>query len=93
LECASNFVSWKCILQNLLDVANLWYLVEKEVNPPTDPRDLTEYNKNAMNAKQVIQDLVKDHLIPCIIDKSTTKEIYDALGTLYQSVNVSRKML
>jgi hypothetical protein len=36
---------------------------------------------------------VKDHLIPHIVKKKTAKDMYDALGTLYQSVNVSRKML
>jgi hypothetical protein len=35
---------------------------------------------------------VKDHLIPHIIGKST-KEMFNALTTLYQSVNISRKML
>ena len=36
---------------------------------------------------------MKDHLIPHIIGKKTTKKMYDALGMLYQSVVVFRKML
>jgi hypothetical protein len=35
---------------------------------------------------------VKDHLIPHIMGK-LAKEMYEALISLYQSVNVSRKML
>jgi hypothetical protein len=70
-------VLWKCRLQNLLEVVNLWYLVE-EVKPPTDPKDLAKYNKNAVNTKQILLDSVKDHLIPHI-----TSKMYDALGTVY----------
>jgi hypothetical protein len=40
LEGASNFVPWKLRLQNLLEMADLWYLVEKVVAPPIDPNDL-----------------------------------------------------
>jgi hypothetical protein len=35
---------------------------------------------------------VKDYLIPHIVEKKMTKEMYDALIALYQSVNISRKM-
>ena len=28
LEGSSNFVQWKYTLQNLMEVANLWYLLE-----------------------------------------------------------------
>ena len=36
---------------------------------------------------------MKDLKIPHIARKSTAKEMYGALGTLYLSVNVSKKML
>jgi hypothetical protein len=51
LEGTPNFVLRKCRLQNLLEVANLWYLVDKGVKPLTNPKDLAKYKKNAMNAK------------------------------------------
>jgi hypothetical protein len=72
---------------------NLWYLVEKEVKPPTNPKNLAEYKKNAVKAKQVLLDSIKDYRIPHITIKSIAKEMSDSLGTLYQSVNVSRKLL
>jgi len=37
-------------------------------------------------------DQVKDHLIPRIVDKKIAKDIYDTLETLYQSVNIYKKM-
>ena len=66
--------------------------MEKEVKPPTSPKDLARHNKNAMNTKLALLDPMKDHIIPHITKKSTAKEMYDALGTLYQSVNVSKKI-
>lgn len=93
LDEASNFVPWKLRLQNLLEMEDLWYLVEKVVVPPTDPKDVAEHNKKAVVAKRILLDSVKNHLIPHIVGKNTAKEMYDALGTLYQSVNISRKML
>ena len=38
-----------------------------DINPPTDPKNLEEYNKNAVSAKRALLDLVKDHLIPKIV--------------------------
>jgi hypothetical protein len=42
LEGASNFVLWKCRLQNLLEETEQWYLVDTEITPPIDPKDLEE---------------------------------------------------
>jgi hypothetical protein len=36
---------------------------------------------------------VNDHPIPHITRKKTAKDMYDALGTLSQSVNILKKML
>jgi hypothetical protein len=44
-------------------------------------------------AKRIILDLVKNHLITHIAEKTTSKEMHDALVGLYQSSIVPRKML
>jgi len=84
LEGTSNFVLWKLRLQNLL---------EKVVVPPTDPKDKVKHKKKAVVAKRIQLDSMKDQLIPQIAKKKTPKDMYDAFLILYQSVNVSRKML
>ena len=68
------------------------YLVEKVVVPPTDTKGLAEHNMKAVAAKQILLDSVQNHLIPHIARKNTAKEMYVALGTLYQSVKTSKKM-
>ena len=56
------------------------------------PKYLAKHNK-AVTAKRMLLDLVKDHLIPCIVRENTTKDMYDALEKLFQSVNISKNML
>jgi hypothetical protein len=51
LEGASNFVPWKLRLQNLLEMADLWYLVEKVVALPTDPKDLGRTQQEGSEVK------------------------------------------
>ena len=68
------------------------YLVEKVVVPTTDTKGLVEHNMKAVAAKQILLDSVQNHLIPHIARKNTAKEMYVALGTLYQSVKTSKKM-
>jgi hypothetical protein len=65
--------------------------VEKVVAPPTYPKDIEKHK--LVNAKWILLDSVKDHLIPHIARKNTAKDMYDALGDLYHSANVSRKIL
>jgi enterochelin esterase-like enzyme len=46
---------------------------------------LATHRKREVKAKRVLLDSVKDHLIPHISKKKTTKDMYDALVGLYQS--------
>jgi hypothetical protein len=49
LEGAHNFIPWKLRLQNLLEMADIWYLGKKVVTLPIDPKDLAEHNKKAVS--------------------------------------------
>jgi hypothetical protein len=64
-----------------------------KVAAPTDVALLAKHNKKMAKANRTILDLVKDCLIPHIAEKNTVKETYDALITLYQSMNISHKIL
>jgi hypothetical protein len=46
-----------------------------------------------VKANRVLLDSMKDHLIPHISEKKTTKEMYEALVGLYQSENSNRKLI
>jgi phosphoglucomutase len=46
-----------------------------------------------VKANWMIMDAIKDHLIPHISENKTTKEMFDALVSLYQSENLNMKMI
>ena len=70
---------------------DIWDFVEKVVVEPFDTT-LLDHNKMA-KVKWVILDLVKDDLVPHIVEKTMGKDMFDALVTLYQSENINQDML
>jgi hypothetical protein len=93
LDGASNFLSWKARVTLALKEYDLWELVDKAVTPPTDLTTLDAHNKKEIKAERVLLDSVKDHLIPHLNEKKMTKEMFDALVSLFQSKNMNRKMI
>ena len=54
--------------------------MEKVVASPRNFKDLAEHNKKPINAKQILLDLVNNHLIPHISEQKINKDVCDALG-------------
>jgi hypothetical protein len=73
--------------------ARVWEIVEGKVATPADPIQQAAHNKKDVKARRIIVDGVKDHIIPHLSGKKTTKDMWEALVKLYQSDNQSRKML
>lgn len=44
---------------------------------PTNPKDLAKHTRKLVKVKQILLDLVKDHLIPHIADRKMAKNMYD----------------
>jgi hypothetical protein len=62
------------------------------VVPSTDPIDLDLHEVKEAKSQRIILDGVKDHLIPHLVEKKTTKEMWDALKNLYEVKNENQKM-
>ena len=76
----------------MLEEAEVWDIVEKTIDPPTDATKLAAYKKKSIKAKRLILDGVKDHVIPHVRGKDRAFEVWAALTNLYQSSNENRKM-
>jgi hypothetical protein len=63
------------------------------VPSPTDSQQWATHKKKEVKAKRMILDAIKDHLIPHLSENKTTKEMFDALVSLYQSENIERKKI
>ena len=42
--------------------------------------------------KRIIANSIKDHLIPQVSSRKTSKEMFDALSSLFEGRNISRKV-
>jgi hypothetical protein len=60
---------------------------------PTDATLLATYTKKSIQAKRIILDAIKDHLIPHLTGKANAYEMWESLTKLYQSTNENRKMV
>lgn len=54
----ATFVMWKCRLQDLLEALlfarELWYIVDKGLTPPTNPKDLAKHTKKSATVKHIV---------------------------------------
>ena len=65
----------------------------KVIAIPVDPNDNNKYEEAMARAKSIILNRVKDHVVPHIVEKETTFEMWGAPKKLYQHTSVQRRML
>jgi hypothetical protein len=93
LDGASIFYRWRERISLVPEENGLLEIAEGKVATPTDPIQLAAHAKKDVKAIKILVDGVKDHIIPHLSGKETTREMWEALVKLYQSDNQSRKML
>jgi hypothetical protein len=76
LDGISNYLQWKVRMSAILKENKIWSFVNTiVVVPSTDPIALDLHEVKEAKAQRLILDGVKDHLIPHLAEKKTTKEI------------------
>lgn len=91
LDGASNFVNWKARILAILDKHHIKDYALKVVAVSVDADPLKKYEEAQAKAKCMILDGVKDHVVPHITEKETTREMWETLTTLYQGLPSSRR--
>ena len=66
--------------------------ITREVPEPEQDEDKVTHKKNLVKAKRIIENSIKDHLIPHVSSFKTPKEVYDALKKMFEGKNINRKM-
>ena len=92
LEGAENFKAWKYRISLVLEENELDTYISGEVSIPEGDEAKVLHKKKLVNAKRIIADSIKDHLIPQVSSLKTTKEMFDSLTKLFEGNNVNRKM-
>jgi hypothetical protein len=60
-------------------------MVDTTIREMLEKKDIKEH--------RVIIEAIKDHLIPHVVEKTSSKDMFDALISLFQSGNTSQKMI
>jgi hypothetical protein len=92
LEDVENFRAWKYRIALILEYNDLARFIREDVPEPTDVATKAKHQKGTVRAKRIIADSIKDHMIPQVASKKTSKEMFDALTRMYEGKNINRKM-
>ena len=75
---ATNFMFLKSILL-ILEENDLLKLVNEKVPEPNVEEDKSRWRKSDARARRILVDSVRDHLVPQISQKKTTRKMFKAL--------------
>ena len=76
LEGASNFIPWKSRVLLLLEENDLLQFVKAKVPKPEAEEDKSCWRKDDAKAKRILVDLVRDHLVPQISEKTAARRMF-----------------
>ena len=80
-------------MSTVLNENKIWnYVSSVVVAPTTDLVALDLHEVKEAKAQRIILNGVKNHLIPHLVEKKTTKEMWNALKNLFEAKNENRKM-
>ena len=90
LEGASNFTPWKSRVLLLLEENDLLQFVKAKV-PKPEAKDKPRWRKDDAKARRILVDLVRDHFIPQISEKTMIRRMFKTLNKLFEhsSINVT----
>jgi len=91
LDEASNFVIWKAKILAILDKHHIKDYALRTLAIPIDLDANEKYEEAQAKAKCMILDGVKDHVIPHIVEKSTTREMWETLPPYSKALTCSRR--
>ena len=66
--------------------------ISGEVTVPKGDEAKALHKKNLVKAKRIIDNSIKDHLIPKVSSLKTPKEMFDSLTKIFEGKNINRKM-
>jgi hypothetical protein len=92
LEGVENFRALKYRIGLILEENGLAKFIKENALEPEEDEAKEKYKKDMITAKRIIADSIKDHLIPQVSSKNTSKDMFDALTRMYEGRNINRKM-
>ena len=79
LEGIENFLAWKYRIGIILKQNRLDKYIKDEIAEPTEDEAKEKHEQDLIKAMRIIDDSIKDHLIPQVSSKKSPKQMYDTL--------------
>ena len=76
----------------ILEENDLEGFIKEEVSELEEYEAKAKYKKDMIKDKRMTTDSIKDNLIPQVSSRRTSKEMFDALSSLFEGRNINRKM-
>jgi hypothetical protein len=92
IDGASNFISWKSMLQVTLEEYDLLDVVTKTLPNTTTDEEKNIRKEEDVKARKIIIYSVRDHLLSHIANLKTTYEMHEALQEMFESDNTLRAL-
>jgi hypothetical protein len=89
LDGENKFRSWKHKLLLILEENELSDHVKQVLPKPEDEDAKAKLKKNEVQAKRILTDSIKDHMIPNVLELKKPKEMFDSITILYEIKNTS----
>lgn len=92
----TNYNNWKFRMHAVLEAKDLMEYVEEDLEVITlheNDRDYRKHLKNEKRCKSVLIDHIADSQLEHIKDKTTAKEIFDALKSVFERKSVAGQLL
>ena len=89
---ADNFRVWKYRNSLILKENDLDQYISKEFLEPEGDGANSTHKKKLVKAERIIENYIKDHLIPHVSSLYTHKEVFYALKNLFEGKNINHKM-
>ena len=92
LDGTSNFGSWKSRVILSLEENDLFKFMNEDVPEPEQDDEKARWKKNDARARRILVDSMKDHLVPNIYEKMTSRKMFISLRKLFQDSNINHAL-
>ena len=91
LDGDTNLVSWKHKVLLIVEENDLLKFVNEKVPEPEVEEAKSQWRKCDGKARRILVDSIKDHLVPQMSEKNTTRKMFKTLKKLFEhnSINVT----
>lgn len=80
----NNFANWSFRMKLVLEQNGVAHVLTEAPEPPTDQFELKKFKQDDIKARNIIVQGLADSILPMIKDKTTAREMFDALSTTYE---------